>query len=639
MPDPRPPIDPLFIAFQSALAGRYSIDRELGRGGMGVVYLAREVQLDRFVAIKLLPPELSARPELRERFLREAQLAAKLSHPNIIPIHSVEQTDEFVYFVMAYVDGETLAQRVQSRGPLSTSDGIRLLREVAWALGYAHGQGLVHRDVKPDNILIESATGRALVADFGIAAITGQVSSDGVSGTPEFMSPEQALGQDIDARSDLYSLGATAYYALSGRLLFDGTSAAQTLARQVTATAPSLTAAGSHVPRKLAQLIDRCLAKDPASRPSSAQSLADELGLAIEKRRELPAALRAFVKRNGRMDGGGTLLSLMGALVTSVAVAAVSGPAAGVITLAAGAALIPVAFGIVAARRLLNLGFTQDDLRPAFRAEQESSREERSVQTGSRFSWRSIVEGTFKRSAHISASTAVLLVPIALLSNSTQHFSLIGSVLVAALSIAAFSTLGYLILMQLRRDVDIEFWTTVWTGRFGNAAFSAARKLRGAKPMAPAMTHRATELSLGIAAEGLFESLPKAEREALGDVPGLLQRLQRDANTLRTRLNALQDALTQAGGQAQTEDYAPVRDERDDVQTRLRETVGALETTRLGLLRLHAGSMTLEGLTTHVGMAVEMTSHLDRMFAAQKEVNELLRVPKSFGNTVELTPV
>jgi len=150
----------LFLAFQSALAGRYSIDRELGRGGMGVVYLAREVHLDRLVAIKLLPPDLAARPALRERFLREAQLAAKLSHPNIIPIHAVEQAGGFVYYVMAFVDGETLAQRVQSRGPVSATDGIRLLREVAWALGYAHGQGLVHRDVKPDNILIEGATGR-----------------------------------------------------------------------------------------------------------------------------------------------------------------------------------------------------------------------------------------------------------------------------------------------------------------------------------------------------------------------------------------------------------------------------------------------------------------------------------------------
>lgn len=639
MTDPRQPLDSLFISFQSALAGRYSIDRELGRGGMGVVYLAREVHLDRFVAIKLLPPEFASRPALRERFLREAQLAAKLSHPNIIPIHSVEQIEGFVFFVMAFVDGETLAQRVQTRGPLSATDGIRMLREVAWALGYAHGQGLVHRDIKPDNILIESATGRALVADFGIAAAIGSdanVVADTtnnaprtVSGTPEFMSPEQALGEDSDARSDLYSLGATAFYALSGRLPFEGKSATETLARQVTSAAPSLNDVGAHVPRKLAQLVDRCLEKEPANRPRSAQALADELGLAIEKRRELPAALRAFVKRSGRMDGGGTVLSLVGTLIASVTASATLGPAAGVLVLGASVIAIPVGFGIVAAKRLLDLGFTQDDLRPAFRAEQESSREERSVHRGRGFSWRGFVEGTFRKIARVSASAGAVMIPLALLAINTPRFALIGSVVVATLGIAAFSTFVSLALMQLRRDVDVEFWTAVWTGRFGSLSFSVARKLRGAKRVAPAMTHRATEMSLGLAAEQLFESLPKASRESLGDVPQLLQRLQHDANLLRTRYNALQDVLNQAGANSEFDEYAIVREERDVVQTRLRETVGAMETTRLGLLRLHAGSMTLEGLTTHVGLAVDMTSHLERMLAAQVEIDQLLHQPGS----------
>src|SRR5919197_1483744 len=122
-------IDQLFLEFQEALAGRYSLERELGRGGMGVVFLAREVHLDRPVAIKLLPPELAKRPSLRERFLREARLAAKLSHPNIIPIFAVEETNAFVYYVMAFIDGETLAQRVRMRGPLSASEGARVLRE------------------------------------------------------------------------------------------------------------------------------------------------------------------------------------------------------------------------------------------------------------------------------------------------------------------------------------------------------------------------------------------------------------------------------------------------------------------------------------------------------------------------------
>src|ERR1044071_5339301 len=186
----------LFLAFQEAVAGRFSLDREIGRGGMGVVYLAREVRLDRLVAIKLLPPQFAEQPALRERSLREARTAARLSHPNIVPIHTVDEANGFVFYVMTYVSGETLSQRVTSRGAIPAPDVMRILREVAWALGYAHDQGVVHRDVKPANILLDAATGRAMVTDFGIARMVD--SADGgtmvgeLVGTPEYMSPEQA---------------------------------------------------------------------------------------------------------------------------------------------------------------------------------------------------------------------------------------------------------------------------------------------------------------------------------------------------------------------------------------------------------------------------------------------------------------
>src|SRR5437762_11907599 len=183
-------IDALFLSFQEAVAGRYSLERELGRGGMGVVYLAREVRLDRLVAIKLVPPTRASDAKLRERFLREARTAAKLSHPHIIPIFTVDEVGEFVFFAMAYVAGETLTERVVRRGPLAPSEAARVLREIAWALAYAHSQGLVHRDVKPDHIMLEDASGRGPGADFGIA---GQVRGAGGLGggegigTPEFM--------------------------------------------------------------------------------------------------------------------------------------------------------------------------------------------------------------------------------------------------------------------------------------------------------------------------------------------------------------------------------------------------------------------------------------------------------------------
>ena len=157
------------LALQEALAGRYFLERELGRGGMGAVYLARDVALDRMVAIKVLPPELAASPDLRARFLREARTAAQLSHPHIVPIHAVEEHAATVLFVMGYVDGETLGERVRRTGPLPPGEAMRVMQEVAWALAHAHARGVVHRDVTPDNILLDRETGRAMVTDFGIA--------------------------------------------------------------------------------------------------------------------------------------------------------------------------------------------------------------------------------------------------------------------------------------------------------------------------------------------------------------------------------------------------------------------------------------------------------------------------------------
>jgi len=630
--------DPVFIAFQSAVAGKYSIDRELGRGGMGIVYLAHEVHLDRLVAIKLLPPERASEPGLRERFLREAQLAAKLSHPNIIPIHTVAEAGAFVYYVMAFVDGETLAERIRARGPLTGTDGARVLREVAWALAHAHAQGLVHRDVKPDNILLESGTGRALVADFGIAAATADAGMSGVAGTPEFMSPEQASGAAVDARSDLYSLGVTAFYAFSGRLPFQGQTATEILAKHATEAAPALASSGVAVPRKIAALVDRCLAKDPAHRPASADAMAEQLGLALEQRRELPVALRAFVKRNSRLDGGGTLISAFLLAGGAVMVGYIYGGPVAFGSLIAGATLAPLGFMVNAARRLLRQGFSYADVAPAYQREREQASEELAVD-------RQRGPVLLERVLKVSAVTAFSVFG---LSMATLIGIGVGNVVISPVTgrgllnvletlvalggmIGGPSSLGYLALLQRRTDVDTGFWARVWRGPFGCLAFSIAKGTGGARPTAAAMTHRATELSLGLAAEQLFQSLPKATRESLRELPGVLQRLQDDAQALRARHEALQDALS--GTTGESAEFDDLRTMRDEVQARLGEAVGTLETLRLGLLRLHAGSATVEGFTTHLDVAADVSRQVQRLIAAESEVERALSFPREIAAT------
>ena len=218
-----PSDQPLATRLAAALGDAYTIEGEVGRGGMGVVYRARDERLQRRVAIKVLPPELAFQPDIRERFTREAQTAAKLSHPHIVPIHTVGEGHGLVYFVMGYVDGESVAGRIRRRGKLPVEEVRRIMAESADALGAAHALSIIHRDIKPDNILLEGTRGRVMVTDFGIAkALSGSsgatLTGAGVAiGTPAFMSPEQAAGErEIDGRSDLYSLGVVTYQMLTG---------------------------------------------------------------------------------------------------------------------------------------------------------------------------------------------------------------------------------------------------------------------------------------------------------------------------------------------------------------------------------------------------------------------------------------
>jgi serine/threonine-protein kinase len=263
----------------AAFAGAYTIDAEIGRGGMGVVYRARDEKLKRTVAVKVLPPELAYRRDIRARFVREAETAARLSHPNIVPIHAVGEANDLVYFVMGYVDGESLSVRIKRRGRLAIEEVRRIMRETADALSAAHQQGVIHRDVKPDNILLEGTRGRVMVTDFGIAkalsAEGGTLTDTGIAiGTPAFMSPEQAAGERvIDGRSDLYSLGVVAFQMLTGELPFQSPTVPGLLMKQISTPATPVDRLRPDTPRDLAQTVMRCLEKDPEDRWPTADAL------------------------------------------------------------------------------------------------------------------------------------------------------------------------------------------------------------------------------------------------------------------------------------------------------------------------------------------------------------------------------
>src|SRR5262245_50416695 len=383
--------DDLFLRLQATLAGEYSIERELGRGGMGIVYLAREVRLAREVAIKVLPPALASDPGRRAQFLREAQMAAGLSHPNIVPIHHVDETQGFVYFVMAYIAGETLAERVAQRGPLPPHQAGRVLREVAWALTYAHSNNIVHRDVKADNILLERSTERALVTDFGIAnlAHVDARASDGhVPGSPHYASPEQIAGQPIDAASDLYSLGVVGFFALTGRLPFDAPTTREVVAMHLNSRPPSITSIAPTVPPKLAQLVERCLAKRANGRPASAAAFAEALEQTIEPRREIPAPLRVWLTRTNQ--GGIARPLILGYLTLSAVgtLAATGAPVGLVVVVGLAVGLVALVPAWARTHRVLAAGYGIEDLRIAIREYWVRRREEMAYEVSSSFSTR-----------------------------------------------------------------------------------------------------------------------------------------------------------------------------------------------------------------------------------------------------------
>lgn len=312
-----------------ALLPEYEIERPLGRGGVGVVYLAREVSLDRSVAVKILPAETAMDPVAVDRFLREARLAASLTHPGIVPIHAVGQRGKVTFFTMEYVTGETLSQRIRRGGPMPAHGTCRLMLEIGSAVGHAHAHGVVHRDLKPPNIMLGRG-GRVVVMDFGLAGLSGTAalaSTDVVDGTPEYVSPEQARGHDATIRSDIYALGLTWWYLLCGSHMVSAGSGAATIRRHLVDDLPRRVAEDPRVPPSIKPLLSSMVERDPQARPRSVAEIVAGLHKIGTRASDMPAHEgkpagtdpparpestrshddQAPTKRNGRLadEGGG----------------------------------------------------------------------------------------------------------------------------------------------------------------------------------------------------------------------------------------------------------------------------------------------------------------------------------------------
>ncbi len=637
------PPDGDFIALQSALAGEYSLDRELGRGGMGVVYLAREVRLARPVAIKVLPRELAASPERREAFLNESRTVGGLNHPNIVPVYAAGERDGFVYIVMAYVEGFTLGERIRSRGPLLPGQAARVLREVAWALAYAHSARIVHRDVSAENILLERGSERAIVTDFGIASAmqTAALDDEGrVMGNAHYLSPEHAAGEPLDARSDLYSLGVVGYYALTGRLPFDGETSADVVAQHLNAVAPSITSVAASVPPRLAAAVERCLHKEPARRYNSAESFAEAIDLAFEHAKEIPAPLRSWINQGERELPARLAMLGMGTM-TGITLAFASGIYS--------TFLIPFAFlgglSVIPAytrlRRILGDGYHIDDLSAALREHQLARAEEIEYE-------RRLGSPRVRSALRVLLGVSTVITGIAGYNAWRFMNVTIGSVSLGVYESLQYWTMGLLFLggaglaisgvplagefirhrlASRIASASISFWKGRWGARIAKVTSIGLKPAERPMLGMPVLT----EIALGRATDHLFHALPKLARRELASLPETVRRVEGDASRLRESINALDDQLAafDRGGDSlneekRTELAAQVREARARSAERLSATVAALESIRLDLLRLQLGRAPITSVTATLEAAREIGDRIGDSIAAQLEVEQLL---------------
>ncbi|MCE2901490.1 MAG: serine/threonine protein kinase [Gemmatimonadetes bacterium] len=609
--------DPAFLALQASLAGRFSLQGELGRGGMGIVYLARDVLLERPVAIKLLAPAYGRRDDMRRRFLREARIAAQCFHPHIVPIHEVAESGALAWFVMGYVPGETLADRLRRVGTLPAVAIRRIGRDIGWALAYAHERGVVHRDVKPENILLEHGTDRALIADFGIALPDASVQHAGeVAGTARFMAPEQAAGEAVDGRADLYALGVTLYLAATGRYPFDGRTSMALVAQQVASQAPAVRTLAPRLPVALADAIDQCLASQPHERFDTAAHFV----AAIERTPEggeLPAEAREArqgVLATMHLADWTVSIALAGVFLVAgeesrtIGRAIMVGIVQSVLTLAVFGTALRGGETLLAARRALRSGVTPADVEEALAPGPTAAERPMGLFMGLGLLW-----GGFGL-ALAQAQVDQLALPTAL--------ELLGNVatwILPPVMVHRAST-------GLRRTNGLSAWYYSVVRR------PLARRIVGWLGGGPGTAPRpvpdsaATEIMLGDAADAIFARLPQAVQRELQAVPGAAAALAAEAIALRARVLELSGEQRRLRAEARPHAgrAESLEAERAAVQQRLGTTIAALENVRLDLLRIEAGQTQPGALTEQLDVVRDLQRRID----AAADVRRLLgRVP------------
>ena len=570
----------------------------------------------------------------------EAEAASALDHPNIATVHEIGESDGEPFIAMAYYEGDTLKQRMES-GRMAISAVASIVYQLALGLGAAHAAGIVHRDVTAENILLEHGTDRAIVMDFGIASAmqTAALSDDGrVMGNAHYVSPEQATGEPVDARSDLYSLGVCGFYALTGQLPFDAETPAEVVAKHLTETPPAISTIASAVPARLGQAVDRCLAKEPLRRYRNAESFAEAIDLAFEHAKEIPAPLRVWIRQGERG---------LPARITLIGISAVPGLLFVLNTMHTWTFFVPIAFAttvsvlpaLLRLRRVLREGYQVDDLSAALREHQLLRSEEIAYELSqrSRLAHRIMRVGLV---ASLGSMTVLGILIARLNAVPVSADTLLGNRLLAALltsmAVALTAAVGlggdYIRLKLTARvsSLSISFWGGKWARRIATfAGFGLKPPERPALGM-PLLT----EVALGRATDHLFQALPRATRRELASLPHTVKQLEQDASALRATIGALDDQLAVFEHNRAHPDANTARDEveralraaRGQAAQRLAATVAALENIRLDLLRLQMGSAGIESVTASLDAAQRVGDLITHAVEAQAEVERILKV-------------